>query len=297
MEKSAMRNLHDTKCNPCICVALTIATAMVVSYTSLADDDDDDGSGPQTIELTGIIRDFTADGHPDFLINPSATPGAKSAKNIGLTLDADNKPVYVGNGLTVGHEWKDSENRVIGWCQPPLADDDPGEFSSPDSGGIEGAETFAQWFRDIPGVNMSGLWTLTLTKKNSGDPMWSYSTNNFNPIDEQLLGNGTDEHNFYFTYEIVADLVYHADANQFLWYKGSDDCWIFIDDKLVIDHGGIAANRNQCVYLDRLGLTDGEQCQMRFFMAERFQPQTQFHIKTNIELLSVTPTNVSSAFD
>jgi fibro-slime domain-containing protein len=275
-----------------------VATALVcINGLTLAD------SEPQTMTLTGVIRDFpSGSSHPDFQDHPPATPGVKSGKNVALELDENKKPVYVGDGQKVQAEWKDADDHVIGWCQPAAAGDVSGEFNSHDDGGVTNSITFAQWFRDVPSVNMSCQWSITLTKEDDDDSdddeeCWVYQTDEFHPIDEQLFGNGPDEHNFYFTYEVVAQFTYTAADDQYFWYKGSDDAWVFINDKLVIDHGGLAVNRDQRIDFNRLGLTEGAAYELRFFMAERVQPEAHFHIRTNVELTSSASASVFALFD
>lgn len=250
-------------------------------------------SPPAYIELLGIIRDFPPESHhPDFLVNPSNT--GRSAKNIALLLDADKKPAYVGGGKRVNTEFRDAAGNKIAWCAPLAAGDQAGNFSSHDNGGIQSATTFAQWFRDVLGVNMSRSWSIRLDRQSDG--MYVFDTANFNPIDYQLLGNGPDEHNFYFTYEIVCSFT--SAPGQFISFTGDDDCWIFVDNRLAIDHGGIASNRRQCFTLDRLGLTTGQQYELRFFFAERCQPQSQFRIETNIgDLRSQSSVSALAACD
>jgi fibro-slime domain-containing protein len=194
-------------------------------------------------------------------------------------------------------EWEDAAGRDIAWCAPTVSipPDKPGSFGGDDDGGINSQDTFAQWFRDVPGVNMSRLWTINLTKDDQD--IWCFDTSNFNPIDEQLLGNGPDEQNFYFTCEIVCTFVYDDSAGQFFRFEGDDDCWVFVDNKLAIDHGGIASGRKQRIDLNRMSLVNGQTYALHFFMAERYQPQTQFHIKTNIDLMSATSGSVFAMFD
>lgn len=245
-------------------------------------------------DLLGVVRDFPPESeHPDFKINPSATPGARSAKNIAWTLDADKKPVYVGSGRRVANEWRDATDNKIAWCAPAATGDHMGTFGGGDNGGITNATTFSQWFRDIPGVNMSRAWSIRLERDDKG--VFVYDTNDFHPIDNQLLGNGPDEHNFYFTFEI--DCTFVAEPGQFITFTGDDDCWIFVNNRLAIDHGGIAANRRQHFALDRLGLTAGQTYQIKFFFAERYQPQSQFRLETNIDMHAYNEVAVSVSCD
>ena len=66
---------------------------------------------PDTIELAGIIHDFTV-AHPDFDVIPAAGLG-HYAGNVGLDLGADGHPVFVGNGFRVDTQWTDAASRPI----------------------------------------------------------------------------------------------------------------------------------------------------------------------------------------
>ena len=47
---------------------------------------------------------------------------------------------------------------------------------------------------------------------------------------------------------------------------------------------GIAATTEQVIQLDRLGLQDGEEYTVRLFYAQRAAGESQFNLRTNIEL-------------
>jgi fibro-slime domain-containing protein len=231
-----------------------------------------ESDSPERIDLTGVVRDFrerTAyDGHPDF----------------------ERKPDH-GFGLALYDEQLGDEAGILGW------DDD---------GGIESAESFAQWYSDALGVNMSSPLTLTFVRQPGGsyvfddkqDPDYR-DLGGFFPVDDELLGNpgGTPDHNFHFTFELHARFTYDADGNQFFKFTGDDDVWVFIDDRLVIDLGGVHSAEDQYVDLTRLGLVDGEVYAIDFFFAERHRTQSNFRIETTLELESEPLPTITAIFD
>jgi fibro-slime domain-containing protein len=72
---------------------------------------------------------------------------------------------------------------------------------------------------------------------------------------------------------------------------------VYINGELVIDLGGVHAATEQYIDLNRLGLTNGNNCSLDFFFAERHRTQSNFRIVTNIYLESDTTPSVSSIFD
>ncbi len=250
---------------------------------------------PNSITVAGIVRDFLP-GHPDFEVTPGNGYGHYMG-NIDTELDDDGKPVFVGSGYKVKREWRDSDsNKICYTLYDSDRGDNEGSEGAADNGAITSEETFAQWFRDVPGVNMSGVYRITINRQ--ADGMYEYLTSDFFPIDGALLGNGKDSRNYFFTFEIAADFIYDASAGQVFDFMGDDDVWVFIDGKLVVDLGGIAGNQQQTVDLDRLGLEHGETYRLHFFLAERHQPKSQFRFSTNILLDTGTIIpSITAAFD
>ena len=193
----------------------------------------------------------------------------------------------------------DEDGRPICWTlYDPEAGDTPAVPGNPDDGSISSPETFSEWFRDVLGTNQSMLVTVGGGIAEDGEFAGMYEINipQFYPIDDVLLGND-GEHNNFFTFEIVAEFVYDAQAGQTLYFITDDDAWIFVENQLVADLGGINGSSEQWVDMDRLNLTDGEAYRIRIFKADRSDASSRFHLVTNIDMTSVAPPSILAVFD
>lgn len=266
-------------------------------------------AAPETIYLTGIIRDFkdknSTGGHPDFERGSAGFNFTQN--NVANDLGSDGKPVYTGAGKKVTTQWKDAAGREIAqsiYANHPAEGDVNGAWGSAHGGAVT-ADRFGEWFKDKPGTNMSQPLTLAFKRVTGGsyvfdamtDPDYS-AMGGFFPINGQLFGNyASTGKNFHFTFELQTEFTYDADANQVFKFRGDDDVWVFINGKKVIDLGGVHGAKEQTVDLNRLGLTDGEKYPLSFFYAERNTTQANCRIETNLVLESVQLPTVSAAFD
>ncbi len=124
----------------------------------------------QQVILQGTVRDFN-DTHPDFESYLGTDPGI-----VEPLLGGDDLPVYAGlSGNPSTH----------------------------------GQESFDQWYRDTPGVNLSTIFAITLTPTGTPNEV-GYDNGAFFPIDGQLFGNQGRSHNYHFTYEIHAEFPYNG---------------------------------------------------------------------------------------
>ena len=217
---------------------------------------------PAEVVLTGTVRDFKAfhesGGHPDF-----ERVGGSETGIVQSTLGSDDKPVY----NDVSH------------------------------GSVTSKESFDQWYRDVSGVNLSAPESITLTY-NSAANRYEYSSSSFFPIDNELFGNYPGHsHNYHFTYELNLQFTYYAGSGQVFEFSGDDDIFVFINDKLAIDLGGIHGEQNASVNLDAaaatLGLTNGQTYPLNLFFAERHTTGSNFKMFTSLNLTTAAPSNTA----
>jgi fibro-slime domain-containing protein len=293
---------------------LAIMVGGVYAYpTPLSSTNSSEEEEPESITLTGVVRDFNErsedGGHPDFENRPDGGFGLYG-QNIAVDIGEDEKPVYLGNGRKVRRQYKDSGGNPICWT---LFDADLGDvlgrWGNYDSGGIESSSSYDMWFNDILGTNMSRTFDLKLDRSEDGsyvfdsnESEWCQELNGFFPIENQLFGNsapasGAPNRNFHFTFELHTEFTYQEDDNQVFTFRGDDDVWVFIDGKLVIDLGGVHGAESQTVDIDRLGLNDGKSYRLCFFFAERHRTQSNFRIETNLQLDTVDLPTVTAAYD
>jgi len=215
---------------------------------------------PDTITMTGTIRDFcdpaisgTCIDHPDF----QDPPVGLDLGIVESTLGLDDKPVYAGSS---------------------------GNPSTTN------AANFNQWYNDVDGVNSSGDCTVTLTKISDTPLEYQFSDLTFWPIDDNnpecesgshFGNNGNPNHNFFFTYEIHSSFTYRG--GETFTFTGDDDVWVFIDDELVIDIGGIHPAQTRTFNLDNdLDLTIDETYSFDLFFAERHTIASSFTVTTSL---------------
>ncbi len=208
-------------------------------------------------KLTGTIRDFK-ETFPDMEMFGKEDHSAYHRETgvvgaLGALIGAERKPAYVDVPHTM--------------------------FTS--------KANFDMWFRDVEGVNKSTPYDLQFVDPD-GDGVFTFDNNgaDFFPIDGQLWGNESEpQHNFHFTFELHTQFTY--EGGEIFTFEGDDDVWVYINDKLVVDLGGVGATATATVNADELGLTLGQIYFLDFFFAERHVTQSNFRIDTSLKLVDV----------
>jgi fibro-slime domain-containing protein len=270
----------------------------------------DDDNLPATITLQGVARDFrrfdSQGGHPDFQqYNTGHVVGLVADR-----LDEHGKPVRSGSrGQSVRIQCRDADGNNINpaMFDASLGDTQP-DLDNYDGRSITSDASFDQWYRDVPGVNLSMPVSITLERIGDTSTYFfhAHDDNNteeregFFPLDGALYNDmdRTYNHNFFFTFELDTEFVVEKNAGQVFTFFGDDDVWVYIDGRLVIDLGGVHGAVKQSIDIDRLDwLEDGERVDLRLFFAERHTTRSNFRVETNLRLNSVQELPVTALYD
>lgn len=222
-----------------------------------------------------IYRDFNA-SHPDFE-EAFAGQDDLGCELVMPTLDTaggKRQPVFQAS---IGTGQRMITDQTISCIEPwPYV---------PSGTVIESALTFADWYNDVPGTNMTIESTLELTDSGNGTYVFdSAGTPGFFPLDGQGFDEQTQGHNFHFTTE--AHMRFGYTAGQTFTFSGDDDLWIFVNDRLALDLGGLHGPLTATLDFDAqaaaLQITPGNTYNMDIFHAERHTSASNFRIETNI---------------
>ncbi len=135
-----------------------------------------------------------------------------------------------------------------------------------------------------------GRWTFDSDDMGGFFPLDDFDNpNNIKYLDRTDPNDATGTmHNFHFSMEMHMQFVYHEGIALEFDFRGDDDVWIFVNNILAIDLGGLNNKASDTLYLDddreKLKLVDGELYNLDIFFAERNPVGSNLLIRTTMDL-------------
>jgi fibro-slime domain-containing protein len=231
----------------------------------------DEGGSSTTLTMT--IRDFKMWDASDPMTNPDFEDESGDDRGIvQMMLGADGKPAY--------------------------------QTATPTTATTHGKADFDEWYNDTPGMNIDVPYPIPLTASGDGG-VYGYdslisgvplsatnTTKEFFPIDDgtkyaTAFGNQGKPHNYSFTTEIHTVFTYSG--GETFSFSGDDDVFVFINDVLAIDLGGVHNREMMSVALDSLSLVKGMEYPLDIFGAERHTTESNVSFETTLNLRPSPP--------
>jgi len=147
-----------------------------------------------------------------------------------------------------------------------------------------------RWSADDDGANLVYYSTLPFVLENATTGTYKFDRTSRNTpffwLDGKGFGNepSGSNHNFGFTMELHHEFTYQGGEK--FNFSGDDDVWVFINNRRVIDLGGVHNQMSAGFSLDSIadefGLVEGQKYYIDVFYAERHTTESNCLITTNL---------------
>lgn len=258
-----------------------------------------------TMKISAMLVDWAGESHPDDVDVDFG--GIYDGNSFTSVTFLDSTGTLVTNQKCQGH--------VLGMVRDTLVNGLPARVDSLlyPWGKCSAAHEIEKWFvpevvatdasgreytnatcRDIDlTLDAEGFWLADITEAGScNDPVnpGFYPLDDFEYLDSaKTIKNPKFDwdiqgckHNYSFAMKISAQFQYVK--GQYFEFRGDDDVWVFINNRLVVDIGGCHSPVEGAVDLDSLGLVEGETYPFHIFFSERNATGSNFKMRTSINL-------------
>ncbi len=144
-------------------------------------------------------------------------------------------------------------------------------------------------------LDEEGFWLADITNENGCNDTLNpgfYPVDDFeyldsahtikNPKNDKYVEHQGCRHNYSYAMKVTAQFQYVK--GQYFEFRGDDDVWVYINNRLVVDIGGCHNPEKGAVNLDTLGLVEGETYPFHIFYSERNATGANFKMRTSINL-------------
>ncbi|EGC34961.1 hypothetical protein DICPUDRAFT_47947 [Dictyostelium purpureum] len=108
------------------------------------------------------------------------------------------------------------------------------------------------------------------------------ASKSYQGIELKRYSDGSNYQNFHFCLKVNSKFTYSG--YEIFDFTGDDDVYVFINDVLVVDLGGLHTSESKSVSLSTLKLNKGQTYNFDFFYCERHTTASTIKISTNIEV-------------
>ncbi|MBN1981295.1 MAG: fibro-slime domain-containing protein [Chitinivibrionales bacterium] len=262
-------------------IVLTMALISIVS-----------GQGfPDSIRVPVTFYDFHSDGTcPDF--NPVDSKDTVTKGMVQESLDPTGRPVrgrrvYFSHFLETWFRSSDEQSDTTKKKKPVYTKS--GSVDSPTHGTLSKIDAATTNLYDNKKI------TDSLTFVHKGNGMYEFARREFFPLDGKGFGNEQttnwngspiNRHNFSFTMMMERKFIYRPEKKMTFRFRGDDDVWVFVNNKLALDIGGIhqavADSFDLNALATTLNLQPNKMYTMSFFYAERQADSSVIRVTTDL---------------